>query len=85
MSSRPHVGRRLAVARTDIPGFLLGATRHTPAYGTLGPVGGRAVEKGGAVTLDLGPNWNPAVGPIGTFDEAQVAQVKAVHQGLLNQ
>ena len=43
-----------------------------------------AVEKCGAVTLDLGPNWNPAVGPIGTFDEAQVAQAKAVHQGLLD-
>lgn len=43
-----------------------------------------AVEKGGAVTLDLGPNWNPAVGPIGTFDEAQVVQVQAVHQGLLD-
>jgi hypothetical protein len=42
------------------------------------------VEKGGAVTLDLGPNWDPAAGPIGTFDEAQVAQVKAIHQGLLD-
>ena len=42
------------------------------------------VEKGGAVTLDLGPNWDSAAGPIGTFDEAQVAQVKAIHQGLLD-
>jgi hypothetical protein len=42
------------------------------------------VEKGGAVTLDLGPNWNPAEGPIGSLDEAQVAQVKAIQQGLLN-
>ncbi len=40
------------------------------------------VEKGGAVTLDLGPNWDPAAGPIGTFDAAQVAQVTAIHQGL---
>lgn len=40
------------------------------------------VEKGGAVTLDIGPNWDPAAGPIGTFDETQVAQVKAIHQGL---
>lgn len=39
-------------------------------------------EKGGAVTLDLGPNWDPAAGPIGAFDDAQVAQVKAIHQSL---
>ena len=39
-------------------------------------------EKGGAVTLDLGPKWNPASGPIGTFSEAQVAQVKAIRQAL---
>jgi hypothetical protein len=42
------------------------------------------VEKGGAVTLDIGPNWDSAAGPIGTFDEAQVAQVQAIHQGLLD-
>jgi len=35
-------------------------------------------EKGGAVTLDMGPNWNPAEGPIGSLAEAQVAQVNAV-------
>jgi hypothetical protein len=40
------------------------------------------VAKGGAVTLDMGPNWDPAVGPIGTFDEAQVAQFSAIRQGL---
>lgn len=43
-----------------------------------------AVERGGAVTLDLGPNWDPAAGPIGTFDAAQVAQVQAIHQELLD-
>jgi hypothetical protein len=41
-----------------------------------------AVERGGAVTLDLGPNWDPAVGPIGTFTAAHVAQVKAIHEAL---
>ena len=33
------LGGRLAMARADIPGFLLGPTRHAPADGTLGPVG----------------------------------------------
>jgi hypothetical protein len=39
-------------------------------------------EKGGAVTLDLGPNRDPAAGPIGTFSEAQVSQFQAIHQAL---
>lgn len=38
--------------------------------------------KGGAVTLDMGPNWNSASGPIGIFNEAQVAQVKAIRKAL---
>ena len=33
---------------------------------------------GGAATFDLGPNWNPAAGPIGAFAEAQVRQLQAV-------
>lgn len=33
---------------------------------------------GGAITFDLGPNWDPAAGPIGTFAEAQVRQLEAV-------
>ncbi len=37
-----------------------------------------ATAKGGAVTLDLGPTWDERTGPIGTFDAAQAAQVKAV-------
>ncbi len=37
-----------------------------------------AVAKGGAVTLDMGPNWNPQAGPIGALAEAQMAQVRAV-------
>lgn len=35
-------------------------------------------DKGGVVTLDMGPNWDPKAGPIGAFAEAQVRQVKAV-------
>jgi len=42
------------------------------------------VKKGGAITLDLGPNWDPAAGPIGTFSEAQVIQVKAIRKALLD-
>jgi len=41
-----------------------------------------ATENGGVVTLDLGPNKNAAVGPIGTFSAEQVAQFKTIHQAL---
>jgi hypothetical protein len=41
-----------------------------------------AVERGGAVTLDAGPNWDPASGPIGTLSDAQVAQVTAIGEAL---
>jgi hypothetical protein len=43
----------------------------------------RAVTAGeGVVTLDMGPNWNPQAGPIGSFAEAQVNQVKAIKAAL---
>jgi hypothetical protein len=32
----------------------------------------------GVATLDMGPNWNPQAGPIGTFSENQVKQVKGI-------
>ncbi|MCX6922985.1 MAG: DUF4838 domain-containing protein, partial [Verrucomicrobia bacterium] len=32
----------------------------------------------GVVTLDMGPNWNPEAGPIGSFSDKQVKQVKAI-------
>lgn len=41
------------------------------------------VSNGGVVTLDMGPNWDPASGPIGSLAEAQVAQVQAI-QATLN-
>lgn len=41
-----------------------------------------AARKGGAVTLDLGPNADPAAGPVGTFSEAQAAQVRAIADAL---
>ena len=44
-----------------------------------------AARKGGAVTLDLGPNTDPAAGPIGIFSEAQAAQVRAVADALNRQ
>jgi len=36
----------------------------------------------GVVTLDMGPNWDPARGPIGSLAEDQVKQVKAIRAGL---
>ncbi len=41
-----------------------------------------AVAKGGVVTLDMGPNWDPQAGPIGSLAEAQVAQVQAIRAAL---
>jgi alpha-L-fucosidase len=38
----------------------------------------RVVARGGAVTLDLGPNWDPNAGPIGALAEVQVEQVQAL-------
>lgn len=38
----------------------------------------KVVAKEGAVTLDLGPNWDPKAGPIGALAEAQLAQVRAL-------
>ncbi|MEN6495328.1 MAG: alpha-L-fucosidase [Thermoguttaceae bacterium] len=36
------------------------------------------VARQGVVTLDMGPNWDPKAGPIGSLADAQVAQVKAI-------
>lgn len=36
----------------------------------------------GVVTLDMGPNWDPARGPIGSLAEDQVKQVKAIRAAL---
>ncbi len=38
----------------------------------------KVVAGGGAVTLDVGPNWDPKAGPIGSIAEAQLAQLRAV-------
>jgi hypothetical protein len=38
----------------------------------------RVTEAGGVVTLDLGPNWDPKAGPIGSLSEAQIEQMQAV-------
>lgn len=37
----------------------------------------------GVVTLDMGPNWNPQAGPIGTLAEAQMNQVKEIRTALI--
>jgi len=40
------------------------------------------VAKQGVVTLDMGPNWNPIKGPIGSLASEQLAQLKAVRATL---
>jgi len=42
----------------------------------------RVTSVGGVVTLDLGPSWDPAEGPIGSLSEAQLGQVAAVRDAL---
>jgi len=41
-----------------------------------------AAAKGGVVTLDMGPNWDPKAGPIGSLAEGQMAQVQAIKAAL---
>jgi len=41
-----------------------------------------AVAKGGVVTLDMGPNWDPKSGPIGSLVEGQMTQVQAIKAAL---
>ena len=43
---------------------------------------GKVVSGGGAVTLDVGPNWNEKAGPIGSIAEAQLAQLRAAGQSV---
>ncbi len=38
--------------------------------------------KGGVVTLDMGPNYNPQAGPVGTLATEQLKQVEAVKQAV---
>jgi len=39
---------------------------------------GEVTAKGGAVTLDLGPNYDASVAPIGAFSDAQLNQLRAI-------
>ncbi len=39
---------------------------------------GQVTARGGAVTLDLGPNWDASAGPVGTFSEAQSKQLQVI-------
>ncbi len=38
----------------------------------------KVVSKGGVLTLDAGPNWDPDAGPIGAISDAQMAQLRRV-------
>jgi hypothetical protein len=42
----------------------------------------QVADKGGVLTLDLGPNYDPKAGPIGSLAEAQMNQVKAIKAAL---
>ena len=42
-------------------------------------------EKGGVVTLDLGPNYDRRAGPVGGLDSAQLKQVEAVKAALASE
>ena len=42
----------------------------------------QVTAKGGVVTLDMGPNWDPKAGPIGALAEGQVATVKAIKKAV---
>lgn len=42
----------------------------------------KVVQKEGVVTLDMGPNYDPQVAPVGTYAPEQVAQFKAIRAAL---
>ena len=42
----------------------------------------KATDDGGAVTLDMGPNYDPATGPIGSLSDAQATQFRAIADSL---
>jgi len=42
----------------------------------------KVVDHGGVVTLDMGPNWDPKAGPIGSLSKAQIEQVKHIRDAL---
>jgi hypothetical protein len=42
----------------------------------------QVTEKQGVFTLDVGPNYDPAIGPIGSLSETQVKQVRAIAAAL---
>ena len=42
------------------------------------------VAKGGAITFDMCPNWDPQKGPIGALAEHQMNQIKVVQAAIQN-
>lgn len=43
---------------------------------------GKVTKDGGVVTLDVGPNWDPAAGPIGSISGPQLRQLEAIQAAL---
>jgi len=42
----------------------------------------KGVAQEGVVTLDMGPNWDPQAGPIGSLSDVQIEQVKLIRARL---
>jgi hypothetical protein len=40
------------------------------------------IAKGGAITFDMGPNWDPKAGPIGALSYAQVEQMTVIRAAI---
>ena len=38
----------------------------------------KVTARGGAITLDMGPNWDPKAGPIGAIAPAQARQFREI-------
>lgn len=75
------VGRWLDASQWHVLTFL---GKHWAARGTRYPDEAwtrwvtQVTGNGGAVTLDLGPNWNPSAGPVGTFSPDQWKQLRTI-------
>ena len=70
------------LAGSGQPGVWQIITAEVPPL--LAPLTDKAlvVARHGVFTLDMGPNYDPAAGPIGQLAEVQVNQVKAIRAAL---
>jgi hypothetical protein len=40
------------------------------------------IRKGGVISFDMGPNWDPGSGPIGALSDAQVEQMRVIRSAV---